>query len=846
MTAEVDVHRDACELEVLKGEEGNQNVNVNVIGNGDTISKDDGGDGSYVFVTESDGVASGESDLTNGHCSVQNNGGGGLHLELKGEVGESGVVVVVVDNPQSDSLDKAAAEESTHPSDPEIALEENSEDQQLAEEVPVEDASRDLVQDSEHDSLTSQSDTKLDKKEIVGDPESKENGDGLLACDAHDSTLASIAEPNGSSENGQALAADSVEGELHLETKVVNGTVSDENGDELPSVDVPGSVSDPIVTSHLGDKTEKNNGTCEEILAANVDVPESASEPIAEKINGSCEDNGKILADHVEVEKQLETEVVNDPVSDKSGDESLTVHAHEESNSEPIVTNRLADKPEENGSCENREILAASVEVEKQLETQVVSGHISDKSEDDLPIVQAHQENISEPIVTDYLVDTPEENGSCETASVCENVPVENGESFATVADSDTMVNVENGDSLPTKDDSTCTIGEGTPETDVEKLDEKHSENPKPYPLEHSKSELEAESSHIEADTFSSFSANDVISEPYSKSEIEAEIAPVIVDALSGCPASDAISEPNLKSEIESGHVPVVDETLSSCMANDAISEPISKSECESEIPPIVDDTLSSFPADDATQEPKTSHDSIVCEKTVSNDAMVVVDSGLSNLEAECAASPPISVADNNGKLALQINGSVEDDATLPASSGADESSIVTDDKPGSEGQSISAERSRAIAPDDGNASESSLLNDSSVENSRLNCISDDVQIESDVKSTPQEEEVECTDGIHRSEASTTWQEVPTVVSLEGQDKVVEVETRPFYFLIRIPRNDDENLKEQIKHSQLLVEEKTKERDAIRSKMQMQRVSTFLKITNYILFMILVCFQINY
>ncbi|KAL6175950.1 hypothetical protein ACLB2K_052588 [Fragaria x ananassa] len=79
MTAEVDVRRDACESEVSKCEEGN--VNVGVIGNG--ISKDDG-DGSYVFVTGSDAVASDESDPTNGHCGrVETNGGGGLQLQVE-------------------------------------------------------------------------------------------------------------------------------------------------------------------------------------------------------------------------------------------------------------------------------------------------------------------------------------------------------------------------------------------------------------------------------------------------------------------------------------------------------------------------------------------------------------------------------------------------------------------------------------------------------------------------------------------------------------------------------------------------------------------------------------------
>lgn len=842
MTAEVDVRRDACESEVSKCEEGN--VNVGVIGNG--ISKDDG-DGSYVFVTGSDAVASDESDPTNGHCGrVETNGGGGLQLQVE----ES---VVVVENPQSqlqshsESVEKAeaAAEESTCSGDPEIAVEssclEGEGDQQSVKEVLEED----LVQESE--SKTQADDKKVDEQ-IVSDPESKENGDGVAACDANDTTSATTAEQIGSSEIGRSVAADSVEVEVHLETQVVNDIVSDENGDGLSTHDDQERLSESLVTNHLVDVAEKNNesceenvqildansdiqesvsealaeevndgpseqnghiltanvdvkerilepiGTCEEsgeilavkgdiqesaldslaekingesedngqILAVNLDLQESVSEPIAKKINGSyevddqnlavkvdvqesvsqpiaekinglceencdilvvkvdsqesvsvpiaekingsceenghilavkvdsqksisepiaenidgsceengqmlsakvdveesvsepiaekvdglcekngqilaangdsqesilqhiaekmngfpCEENGQILAHNVEVKKQLETEVDNVLVSDKYGNELLIVHAHEESISVPIDTNHLADTPEEHGSCENGVVGAASVEVQKQLEAPVDNG----------PIVHSQQENISE------------ENGSSKKASVCENVSVENGESCATVADSDTIVNVENEDSLPKEDDSTCSIDDGMPE----QLDKKSSEK------------------------------------------------------LSFCPC-----EPS-KPEVEG-------------------------------------------------------------------------DAGVSNLEAECA--------DDHGKPALQIDDLVESEATLPASSGVDEPSIISDAKPESE-----------VGPVDSLEGHDKVVD------------VDESSVITDVKSES---------------------EVAPVDSLEGQDKVVDVVKRPFCYLIRIPRNDDENLKEQIKHAQLQVEEKTRDRDAIRSKMQMQRVSTF-------------------
>ncbi|XP_021815571.1 calponin homology domain-containing protein DDB_G0272472 isoform X2 [Prunus avium] len=758
MTAEVDAHRDACESEVSKGEVLNVNVNVNgnenengngngsVNGNG--ISKDDA-DSSYVFVTGGDAIISEdpvESSDLNGR--VQKNGS--LHMEVK--VGES--VSSQEDTPQPHSLNKAADGEMTidvAESIPQNSLTncdiQSGEDPKLAKEVPVEDASRDLGPESKHDSIP----TPLDKQ-VVSDPVSKVIVDGLPACPAHDSTPGNPAEQNVSSENGRALPA-------------------------------------------------------------------------------------------------------------------------------PLI-------------CEN-----ASFQVENKLAAEVGNGTVPDQStEDGLLIVHA-QEGISEPVVTDDLVDAPDENGSCENAESCEKVPTENGESFSTVADNDTTGNpdVENEVSLPTEDVSTCTVDDGMAGTDVVNLNEKSSESPSPCLLEHSKSEIEAEGGPGIEDTLSSFPVNDAISELNSKLEIEPEIVPIGDDTLSTCPERDAISQPNLKSEVEPEtasivddtlsscpantaisepksksevdfetapivddtlsscpantaisepksksevdfesvpivddtlsscpantaisepksnsevdfeSVPIVDEALSSCPANDAMPEPNSKSEVEFESAPIVSDTLSSCPANDVISEPKTSQDSIGCEEKISNDA-VDVDSGLSNLEVECVASPPLSLAENNSN-----------EASLPAKSDAD-------DKPGSEVHSSSALRSRDVPEDGGTTSESRILNDSSEESGRpLNCNLDDVQIDSDVKPTC--EVAESTDGIHRSEASTSSQEVSTTDVLEGQNKGAEVEKRPFYFLIRVPRYDDENLKEQIKQAQLHVEEKTKSRDAIRSKIQMERAT---------------------
>ncbi|XVE50653.1 hypothetical protein DITRI_Ditri01bG0180700 [Diplodiscus trichospermus] len=60
----------------------------------------------------------------------------------------------------------------------------------------------------------------------------------------------------------------------------------------------------------------------------------------------------------------------------------------------------------------------------------------------------------------------------------------------------------------------------------------------------------------------------------------------------------------------------------------------------------------------------------------------------------------------------------------------------------------------------------------------------------------------------------------------EPEGGVDEIERKtPFYYLIKVPRYDDENLKEKIRLAQIRVEEKTKSRDAIRIEIQSKRAT---------------------
>ncbi|XP_044509953.1 trichohyalin-like isoform X2 [Mangifera indica] len=81
-------------------------------------------------------------------------------------------------------------------------------------------------------------------------------------------------------------------------------------------------------------------------------------------------------------------------------------------------------------------------------------------------------------------------------------------------------------------------------------------------------------------------------------------------------------------------------------------------------------------------------------------------------------------------------------------------------------------------------------------------------------------QEEESIDGTHRDEILASTPEGSVTDASEMQNAGAEVVKRPFYFLVKVPRYDDENLREQIKSAQLKVDEKTQSRDVIRAEIQ--------------------------
>ncbi|XP_062105326.1 uncharacterized protein LOC133816979 [Humulus lupulus] len=196
----------------------------------------------------------------------------------------------------------------------------------------------------------------------------------------------------------------------------------------------------------------------------------------------------------------------------------------------------------------------------------------------------------------------------------------------------------------------------------------------------------------------------------------------------------------------------------------------------------------------DVSFQPEIVSTSNVEEKVSTTDA-IVVESENSDRTPECAGSQSISWAE-----------SVDHDSSLPVL-------VAADVKPEYEAENASAISERDMPGDDVTASEGKDTESGVDSNHILE------NVDNDVNSTCQE--VASIDRNQKDEASTSLPED----SSEGQNVEVEVVKRPFYFLIRIPRFDDGDLREQIKDAQSQVEERTKSRDAFRAHIQTKRAA---------------------
>lgn len=234
----------------------------------------------------------------------------------------------------------------------------------------------------------------------------------------------------------------------------------------------------------------------------------------------------------------------------------------------------------------------------------------------------------------------------------------------------------------------------------------------------------------------------------------------------------------------------------------------------------IVTETMPSWPENDA--EPEIKADSTAIESgevsTPPNDE-VDKESEFSTGAAKCSGSNAVSVGEPDREACVHV--SVENPVSVQAGPEVEHSPMASKE---------------VISNHERCASECEGQNGSVITGERtINCIQDDenegdqlVTIDGEEKA-PQEMEV--TDKVTREELSSSSPEGSSVDASEGQNAAVEVGKKPFYYMIRIPRyEDDENLREQIKHAQFQVDETTKSRDVVRAEMQRKRVRDLCKI----------------
>ena len=575
---------------------------------------------------------------------------------------------------------------------------------------------------------------------------------------------------------------------------------------------------------------------------------------------------GALVGPGVELEQKQRTVVTDTELETEIGNGPVPVPVD---NGDSLPANHTADEPsetinaEQNGSSENCEILSFPIvcgdddvketpveadteehEVDseqnsekascqlanKLLEPEVVNGPVPDESRDCLAI-EHDQDSISENLVNNDMVgatqNTPEQNGSSKEVEclpspvVFGKVPVENGESFPTAPDNDTAVEVdaENEASPITENIPTCVAEDDMPEAEVGNLDANRSISPDDTKLEINTKTSPDEIIKAENGPDSCSADDTKLDTKTSPDEtVKAENGP------DSCPADDT------KLEINTEVSP--DETIKAENGPDACPADDTKSEIKVET--STDETIKAENGPDYSilsshdnnvrSEIDTGSVAIDSEEKISDQPSddMKIESGVSEMVVACADDQHHSISST--VVESNINGLVENESGFSTCLGADEKSE-------SEVENTSTLSNRDVPCDDGLESESKVLDGSAtVSETALNCAPDVVHVEdgddrltsTDSGDKPAIQGAEVMAGIHGDVTSITSPEGSTVDALEGQN--TEVVKRPFYYLIRVPRYDDENLKEQVKRAQLQVEEKTRSRDAIRAEIQMKRV----------------------
>ncbi|KAB1203475.1 Proton pump-interactor 1 [Morella rubra] len=627
--------------------------------------------------------------------------------------------------------------------------------------------------------------------------------------------------------------------DTQLKTEVGNnGPFSDENGDGCPASHTQASPSE---TLDANQEAAEQNGFFEN----------SESLPSPSFVCGNAaaneipfeEDSGE---HELELEQSSKTASETETISKENGD-SLSSGHPQDSISENVIDNDLVgaiqNTPEHNGSFQNVGCLSSPVvcgkvpveslpiapDCDTMVEDNAGNGDSSmaekfpmvanydkpetgvgeterSKAPDSCPVdcTKLEIEAEDRPDETIEVLSGPEETVEVDNGTH-ESIEVENGPDVTVEVDDGTheSIEVENGP-LKTVEVENGTherieVDSGTHET-VE-VENGHHET------------VEVENGHHETVEVENGSCVEVENGPHETLEVENGPHGTIEGENETDETIKAENGPHESIEVESG----THETLKvengphgTIEGEDGTDETIKAQDSPDY------SILCSNAANDAKSEVGSGSVTINSEEKVSDfptDA-TEKESGVANVVIDCV--------DAATDVESHVNGLVENDLST---------SLLPDGKSETEVENKSTLSSRDIPCDDGIELESKVSDSANLCESALNCVPDSVHVAdgddqftgADSGDKPTSQGAEGVPRIPSDETSTTCPEVSALDALEGQN--AEVVKRPFYYLIRLPRYDDENLREKIKHAQLQVDEKTRIRDAIRAEIQMKRAA---------------------
>ncbi|WRX29094.1 hypothetical protein QQP08_021581 [Theobroma cacao] len=821
--------------------------------NGSTVKEEGDGDGDgYVFVNGDEAVHgdSVESDLEKNGIGIGGEDQGVENLEIKGEVesksdlvkdleGEDGSCIGILDQ------DKESTE-LCHVEGP--VVEDKSED--LFESGPV---SATNVEDGVSETSRANQNGVSESPESVSDS----NGDGsangvakqtvseAAAVDSSGKQSDEVSSVSVSDSYGGSLANDSVvdsRSKVNEDSETAVADDGDSNGGSLAN----DSFKDSVVDSRS--KDDKDSET------AVPDDGDSSGDALATDSAKDTVSEGAVGSDH-EQNGVSELPVSDDgvppvSVSDSNGD-AFPNDSAKDTVSEAVVTDSGAEQndgvpvsvSDSNGNCLPADSVEDTVsEVSKPEQNDGVPVSVSDSNGDCLP-AESVEDTVSE-------VSKPEQNESSnivEAEADCHG-PVSNGNGDRTEQNGfSEMPETVHPDNEPVKSEEDLTARDEVPvqggldlegnseqglspkaDADLEKdavsgsisdergeaLQDDHtqgfysetvvindsvdsSQNSQqgqsseivestPSPVTDENVTVERGSSDTTADSNigTGASADFVERSPSTVTLENVTVESGVVDNTAETLPSSTVDDEKAETEVvksvddEKAETEVIKSDENSRGGSD--SHHVEDSEVEINVVngSVDDDTKLSCLANGLKSETKINSDSIVSE-----------EAGVSTELAEDSIEPH-NVGDKDEKLAVA---DVQRDSSLAAPLG-------NDGKAPPAVENFSAVSNRDITGNDG------IVHESGVSNSDTNG-----------------SEQNCAVINEGTQSGSVANDGKTCKEQEGIDEVER--KRPFYFLIRIPRYDDEDLKEKIRLAQIRVDEKTQSRDAIRIEMQSKRAT---------------------